>query len=300
MESRFLETRQIIPEILSLCKKSPQKIKKMRSQFPFIDAANQDFVTLVKLFHQIVEQDYPSDALIISLGESPAKMVELQTKMKSWQSQVFFLPVSKTVLHLLPIQQFYHQMQDFDDRGGDWEDFFEPLLEQNLDAPHVDYYIEFLATRGILDSLVKSLKKTRKIILVDFLMYGNSFVGFFTHLFVPLMVRLGFSMRNYTTEAVFLIDPDNVHHQIAEALEFLLQTYFVRRKIYFLEDYLSNAQPLADFFMDAPQRVIQQVRAPEYQYPVDIPLKKNYLPILLLIYMMIIIQKDLEPLFNFF
>ena len=107
-------------------------------------------------------------------------------------------------------------------------------------------------------------------------------------------------MQNYTTEAVFLIDPDNVHHQIAEALEFLLQTYFVRRRIYFLEDYLSNAQPLADFFMDAPQRVIQQVRAPDYQYPVDIPLKKNYLAILLLVYMMIIIQKDLEPLFNFF
>jgi hypothetical protein len=303
MEPRFLEPNQVIPEILNACQNNHACIKSLQAIFPWIDSENQDYIKLIQLFHQIVVNDYPEDTLIISLGESPSKMVEIQTKMKSWntkQCKAFFLPVSKTVLHLglLGLKKFYKKMETFD---GDWVDFFEPFIQDNLDADHIYYYMDFLTQRGIMQEFITALQHTRKIIFVDFLMYGNSFVGFFLFLFVPLIYKLELSMQNYTCEAVFLIDPANTHHQIAEALDFLLESYFVRRRLYFLEDILSieNVQPLTDFFMDNPIRTIQQVKAVDYFYPDHLPSKKEYIPILLLVYMMIIMNPELSKLFVF-
>lgn len=303
MEPRFLEPNQVIPEILNICQTNHACIKSLQAIFPWIDSENQDYIKLIQLFNQIVVDDYPEDTLIISLGESPSKMVEIQTKMKSWktkQCKAFFLPVSKTVLHLhkLGLRKFYKKMEKFD---GDWVDFFEPYIQDNLDADHIYYYIDFLTQRGIMEEFVNALQHARKIIFVDFLMYGNSFVGFFLFLFVPLVYQLGFSMENYTCEAVFLIDPANTHHQIAKALDFLLEAYFIRRRLYFLEDILSkeNELHLTDFFMDSPIRTIQQVKAVDYFYPDHLPSKEEYMPILLLVYMMIIMNPILSKLFVF-
>lgn len=296
MLDRFLNESVIISEILSNCK----LLRTLQQQFPYIHHDNKDFVNLVNLFDDIVIQDYPKDSLIICIGDSPAKMCDIQSKMKSWpqNSQLFYFPVSKTVLHM-PQKQFYQGMEDFD--GEDWDDFFEPILYDNLEAPHVDRYISFLQKRGIFDEFVSALDKTRKIVFVDFIAYGNSFVGLFLYLFVPMLYKLGFLMENYTCEAVFLVDPYNEHHQIADALKFMLQTYFVRRRIIFMEDVLSpnNAQQLTDFFMESPARNIQQVIAPQYEYPQTIPHKKDYMPVLLLMYANIILQPQLRKLFSF-
>jgi hypothetical protein len=297
MHQRFLNDSQIISEILKNC----NLLRTLQKQFPFIDCDNKDFVTLVNLFDEIVIQDYPDDSLIICIGDSPAKMCDIQSKMKSWpkNAKLFYFPVSKTVLHM-PQKQFYQGMEDFD--GEDWEDFFEPILYDNLEAPHVDRYISFLQQRGILDEFVSALAATRKIVFVDFIAYGNSFVGLFLYLFVPMLYKLDLSMENYTCEVVFLVDPYNKHHQIADALKFMLQTYFVRRRIIFIEDVLSpnSAQQLTDFFMESPARNIQQVVAPQYNYPQVFPEKNDYMPILLLMYANIILHPELRKLFTFF
>jgi hypothetical protein len=302
MQARFLEPDQILSEIFNFCQNNKKLVNHLQSSMSFIHYQNMDFIRLIELFHTIVKDDYINDALVISLGESPSKMVELQTKMKLWRKkncQVFFMPVSKTVLHL-NIKLFYADMEDF--YGENWEDFFDHYLQQNLNAPHVDRYIDFLRKRGILQEFVEKLKNSKKIIFVDFLMYGNSFVGYFLYLFVPLLYKLGFSIDTYTLETVFLIDPENTHHQIADALRFLLESYFVRQKLYFLEDILSkqNAQTLTNFFMDNKTRIIQQVKANNYHYPDQFPLKKNYIPLLLFMYMMIILNKQLLTYFVFF
>ena len=297
MHQRFLNDSQIISEILKNC----NLLRRLQKQFPFINCENPDFVTLVNLFDEIVIQDYPDDSLIICIGDSPAKMCDIQSKMKSWpkNAKLFYFPVSKTVLHM-PQKQFYQGMEDFD--GEDWEDFFEPILYDNLEAPHVDHYISFLQQRGILDEFVSALAATRKIVFVDFIAYGNSFVGLFLYLFVPMLYKLDLSMENYTCEVVFLVDPYNEHHQIADALKFMLQTYFVRRRIIFIEDVLSpnSAQQLTDFFMESPARIIQQVVAPQYNYPQVFPEKNDYMPILLLMYANIILHPELRKLFTFF
>ena len=297
MHQRFLNDSQIISEILKNC----NLLRRLQKQFPFINCENPDFVTLVNLFDEIVIQDYPDDSLIICIGDSPAKMCDIQSKMKSWpkNAKLFYFPVSKTVLHM-PQKQFYQGMEDFD--GEDWEDFFEPILYDNLEAPHVDRYISFLQQRGILDEFVSALAATRKIVFVDFIAYGNSFVGLFLYLFVPMLYKLDLSMENYTCEVVFLVDPYNEHHQIADALKFMLQTYFVRRRIIFIEDVLSpnSAQQLTDFFMESPARNIQQVVAPQYDYPQVIPQKNDYMPLLLLMYANIILYPELRKLFTFF
>jgi len=296
MQQRFLNDTQIIPQILGNC----ELLKALQQQFPFVHYENPDFVVLVKLFDKIVIQDYPDNSLIICIGDSPAKMCDIQSKMKSWpkNTKLFYFPVSKTVLHM-PQKQFYQNMEDFD--GEDWDEFFEPILYDNLEAPHVDRYISFLQQRGILDEFISALAGTRKIVFVDFIAYGNSFVGLFLYLFVPMLYKLGFDMQNYTCEVVFLVDPYNEHHQIADALKFMLQTYFVRRRIIFIEDVLSpnSAQELTDFFMESPARNIQQVIAPQYDYPQVIPQKKDYMPLLLLMYANIILHQELRKLFTF-
>lgn len=297
MQQRFLKNTEIISEIFRNC----ELLRSLQEQFPFIDCDNKDFVTLVNLFNKIVIQDYPDDSLIICIGDSPAKMCDIQSKMKSWpkNAKLFYFPVSKTVLHM-PQKQFYQGMEDFD--GEDWDDFFEPILYDNLEAPHVDRYISFLQQRGILEEFVSAVAANRKIVFVDFIAYGNSFVGLFLYLFVPMLYKLGFDIQDYTCEVVFLVDPYNEHHQIADALEFMLQTYFVRRRIIFMEDVLSidNAQQLTDFFMESPARNIQQVIAPQYDYPLILPQKKDYMPLLLLMYANIILHPQLRKLFTFF
>jgi hypothetical protein len=288
-------SNHIYDDILYYCKHRKSSLLKIIEKYPFIDYQSDDFENLIKLIHYILKNDYPTDGLIISLGESPSKMIDIQTKMKMTNS-VFYMPISKTVLHL-DLQPFYKEMQQFEDLGQNWQIFFDSFVQ--TDNIYLQKYISFLKKRGIYNELFSKLSSHKKIVLVDFLMYGNSFVGFFLYIFLPFLYY--HHLYDFEFYAIFIISPYNTHHRIGDALRLLCETYFISYKEYYLVDYFESkiAENISEYFMDNNIRCIQQVNAPYYQIPQIYPKKKDYLILLIVVYMMILLQPKLSKYFDF-
>lgn len=279
-------SQNIRQDIIHHCTHHEQKIHKIIHEYPFIDYKSDDFIRLINLFIQISEKDYNiNDSLVISIGESPSKMVFIQSHFKDFK--IFYLPISKTLLHL-DIKSFFQEMENVQE--DDWEIFYQ----SHIDNTFLNSYLSFLRKRGILNDLLNKLKTCRNFIFVDFILYGNSFVGFLLHVFIPLLEKYEFFDKRFF--AVFLIGPDNEHHRISDALAFLLKVYFYKYSIYYLSDYFSPkvSENIADFFMDNRIRTIQQVIAPNYKTPDYYPKKEKYMTLIVCIFMMIFLNADLR------
>lgn len=281
----------------------PQEFRSLRQSYPFLNSEDEDFERMINLFEMIVAQYYNDESLIISVGESPAKMVDIQSKFRIWAQKkcdCFYLPVSHSVLHIHDLPTFYKSMAMF--KGTDWKLFFDPIIQSNVHQKHIASYKAFLNNRDILDDLVHRLQQHKEIIFVDFLYYGNSFMAFFLFLFLPLMIRLGLDPSGYRFKSVFLIDSGNADHAICDGLRFLLSAYFDKHTEIYLADYFSpekNGSLISHFFMDNPVRTIQSVQAPLYRFPSRFPVKKKYNVLLLSIYMNIYLNPRLYQKFSF-
>lgn len=288
-------SNKIFYDILYYCKHKKSSLLKIIEKYPFMDYKSSDFENLNKLIHFIYKNEYPKDALVISLGESPAKMIDIQTKMKMTNS-IFYMPISKTVLHL-DLKEFYQEMEQIQDITQNWQIFFDSFVQ--TDNIYLQKYISFLKQRGIYNELLSKLSSHKKIVFVDFLMYGNSFVGFFLYIFLPFLYY--HNLYDFEFYSIFIISSDNTHHRIGDALRLLCETYFVSRKEYYLIDYfdLKIAENISEYFMDNEIRCIQQVNAPFYQIPISFPKKKDYMPLLIVFYMMVLLHPKLSKYFDF-
>jgi hypothetical protein len=291
---RLLKENDLLTTIQSHCQHDSEKYRKLLRKYPFIHYQQTDFHKLIQCFSNVIET-ISDKSLVISIGESPSKMIAIMEQFKEWKQkkiEVFYLPVSKTVLHM-NIPTFYGEMESFEEERN-WAEFFIPKIRQHLNAPYLDSYIDFLKKRGIFYEFVEKLGKTKNVYFIDFLMYGNSFTSFFIYLWIPLLIKLDINMDQYELHSIFLIDPSNSHHRLAASLEFLSDSFFHDYHVYYLEDFLSKkyAQSFADFFMDNSVRCIQQVRAPYYEFPKELPQENEYMPLLILFLMMMFLSPN--------
>jgi len=299
---RFIEKNEIKQEIIQNCNHYSESLKELKEQYKFLDYKNEDFIKMILLFEEIVHKDYDKESLIISIGESPSKMIDIQTKLKIWEKkkcQCFYLPISKTILHIDNLKEFYNGLEKFN--ASTWTSFFDPIINSNYNQKHVLSYKSFLNNRGILEEFVNLLSTHKNIIFVDFIVYGNSFMAFFIYLFLPLIKNLCVNLDNHSFHSVFLVDSHNHHHKICDGLSILLNTYFTNTTEIFIKDYFSsqNQKIIGEFFMDNPIRTIQEVKAPFYRFPSKLPKKKEYMLLLLLIYMNIYLNEGLYTRFDF-
>lgn len=303
--NRFIESKSLLKEINNYISINCNDIKDLYDENSFIDSKNIEFINMINLFEIIVKKLYNYDSLIISIGESPSKMIDIQSKMNIWNKKrckCFYLPISKTILHIDDLQKFYFDMENYQDTNIDinWKLYFNKIIQKNLESIHVKKYKSFLNNRDILNEFINLMNKNNEIFFVDFLIYGNSFIAFFLCLFIPLLKLLNLDLNKYKFYSVFLISSDNTHHKICDPLSILLDTFFINHYEIYIDDYFElNGQIISDFFMDFPDRIIQQVNAPNYSFPTKIPKKHQYIKILLLIYIMIFLNKKLYKKFNF-
>ena len=303
--NRFIDSKNLLYEINNYISNNCNDIKDLYNENSFINSKNIEFINMINLFEMIIKKLYNYDSLIISLGESPSKMIDIQSKMNIWNKKkckCFYLPISKTILHIDDLQKFYLNMENYQDSNINinWKVYFNKIIDNNLKSIYVKKYKSFLNNRNILNEFINLMNNNNKIFFVDFLMYGNSFIAFFIYLFIPLLKLLNLDLNKYKFYSVFLISTDNTHHKISDPLFILLETFFINHYEIYIDDYFKlNGQIISDFFMDFPVRIIQEVNAPNYSFPLKIPKKSEYIKILLLIYVMIFLNKKLYKKFNF-
>lgn len=278
--NRFHNTNHLIQSLLDSCQSHSTIYKILYQHYTCFHPDQNDFCQLLLRIEKII-QKIPENTLIISIGESPSKMVAVMEHFELWKKkelQVFYLPVSKTVLHM-NLSSFYKNMELFEGTKEDWKYFFIPRMKKNFSSEHVRNYHDFLKQRKMEEEFRYKMSKTNSIYFIDFLMYGNSFTAFFTYLWIPLLHEMNILYDHYDWNVVFFIDPENHHHRLAASLEFLFDAFFSQKQIIYLQDILSkkNATQITNFFMDFPVRCIQQIKAPFYRFPEKIPEKQEYI-----------------------